>query len=232
MRPGRTGKARCAHRSAGPSPAPAVRAIARGCRRRTRARYPAAPARRSAPAPCALRSAPGRPAPVGAAAGHRGSPGNSRAAGCRHWERAPPAPGNRAARHRAQARRGSDEPNDAARSRRAGHQAWQASRRTRRRNGSCQAPEAGRPIKPPHAARNNVKEEMPAGMAQAPSPAGSGQAPSAFSIAWTSAGSSGAVRGLKRASTRPSGPSRNFSKFQVMSPGNSAPSPASRRYSG
>ncbi|MNN83434.1 hypothetical protein D3C81_2004700 [compost metagenome] len=54
----------------------------------------------------------------------------------------------------------------------------------------------------------------------------------AFSTAWISAGSSGAVRGEKRASTRPSLPTRNFSKFQVMSPGNSAPSPASRRYSG
>ncbi len=54
--------------------------------------------------------------------------------------------------------------------------------------------------------------------------------PSAFSIAWMTAGSSGAVRGEKRARTRPSLPSRNFSKFQVMSPGNSAPSPASRRY--
>ncbi len=42
----------------------------------------------------------------------------------------------------------------------------------------------------------------------------------------------GVVRGEKRASTRPSWPTRNFSKFQVISPGNSAPSPASRRYSG
>lgn len=47
----------------------------------------------------------------------------------------------------------------------------------------------------------------------------------AFSIACTTAGSSGAVRGEKRASTRPSLPTRNFSKFQLMSPGNSAPRP-------
>ena len=49
----------------------------------------------------------------------------------------------------------------------------------------------------------------------------------ASSIAAMSAGSSGAVLGSKRASGVPSLATRNFSKFQVISPGNAAASPLS-----
>ena len=50
-------------------------------------------------------------------------------------------------------------------------------------------------------------------------PTASGKAqPSAFSIAATSAGSSGAVGGAKRASTAPSRPITNFPKFHLTSP--------------
>ena len=48
----------------------------------------------------------------------------------------------------------------------------------------------------------------------------------ASSMAATTAGSLGVVRGAKRASGWPSLSMRNFSKFQEMSPGKAAPSPA------
>ena len=52
--------------------------------------------------------------------------------------------------------------------------------------------------------------------------------PNARSTALTSSSLSGVTRGLNRASTSPSRPITNFSKFHMMSPGNLACSPASR----